>query len=466
MSPVANKAPVIQQTQQAQGQRWQELMAMIQSGQGMPKQAKPSGAIARDTCDEKPCCTPEQKHATPMKITAIMEGDRKPRLDGMESFGEDTLDDIDRVWKNWKYKKLAAYAELLEKEAGIADVWKGIKHHLPRVRLLDTLAGAGLGAGAGGLTWGAKEMLDPDKEDEDDPRLLPHLLAGAGAGAVGGNIVGDRFRRYMSNAMYPVSYKSNRALTSIKPTWDKIWKRGILDKPTTYAEFQKQLPDVKRGKELVQMRQELLRRGMGLPVSGEPWFRSTGKRQFTPTVRSGGEHGRFEHVEFNPSRIAREVRGAKSTRSNATAQLMRRMASSEPGAAKPFLASHGKEQMDPDMLRYFDLWDFIPPKSERSLAMPYLKMMMKDPEAFRSPVDLKAYDKLQQYGKIHMPKEELAKLTPKMHLKSILLRSAMNKLLPGGGVVFDQRFKNLDPSETMATLVGHGGRESGVRIPR
>ena len=62
--------------------------------------------------EDKPNCTPESKHATPLSVTAIMEGGRKPRVDNMESFGQDTLDDIERVWGNHsrKYKKLALFA--------------------------------------------------------------------------------------------------------------------------------------------------------------------------------------------------------------------------------------------------------------------------------------------------------------------------------------------------------------------
>jgi len=113
------------------------LLGASGAGQVMEDQMTNKQAGVATTLAEK--YSPAPKHATPLEVTAIMEGKGKPRVDNMESFGQDTLDDIGRVWKNWKYKKLAGFAadklpmgdlEIVDRQGlglDITDRWDGRK---------------------------------------------------------------------------------------------------------------------------------------------------------------------------------------------------------------------------------------------------------------------------------------------------------------------------------------------------
>lgn len=213
---------------------------------------------------------------------------------------------------------------------------------MPRVRGVDTAAGAGLGALGGLGIYGLRNMLredDPDTE-EDDPSLLNHLLGGAGIGAIGGNFAGDRLRRHISNTVTPVEYGGRSPVQEMMPrSVSDLYKTMILDQPRGLPNPDAQVgtaaimgPKTQehymsgadptaaqalaggRGWKSFQVspfvldaRRELFRRGMGLPIRGEETgdtiFRSIGDREYKPTATSGGLPGTYEHVEYNPKAL-------------------------------------------------------------------------------------------------------------------------------------------------------------------
>lgn len=139
--------------------------------------------------------------------------------------------------------------------------------HLPRPRLLDSVAGGVVGAGlgaVGGLTVEYLRRLaapTAGKRRKPSSSYLGSALTGAGMGALGGvgvaNLVGDRARRYLSNVMptQGIGYRagggddknklpSAHDFTSPFKTvsrpdgtstreldWDKLWTAAVEDKP-------------------------------------------------------------------------------------------------------------------------------------------------------------------------------------------------------------------------------------------
>ena len=193
------------------------------------------------------------------------------------------------------------------------EVWKGIKHHLPRPRLLDTLGGSALGAGLGGGVYGLRRLVSGEDDDEADRMgLLGHLGIGAGLGGVLGNVVGDRARRWVSNRIVPWGYGPSQKKYLKPRSLRDFWEGAILDKPLQLSDKELLKPD--SGHENLPrtiwgMRRELLRRGMGLPVRDEEnaFFRSIGRHKYAPTKASGGLPGTYRTVELNPKRWAAEL---------------------------------------------------------------------------------------------------------------------------------------------------------------
>jgi GNAT superfamily N-acetyltransferase len=114
------------------------------------------------------------------------------------------------------------------KAAAVSDVLNAAYAQLPRIRVPDTAVGAGVGA-LGGLgldaLWGARPGESRWR------KRLGRVLAGAGAGALAGNVVGDRARRYISNSFVPFGYE-NDAVKALRPrSFSHVWNAAILDKP-------------------------------------------------------------------------------------------------------------------------------------------------------------------------------------------------------------------------------------------
>jgi hypothetical protein len=120
--------------------------------------------------------------------------------------------------------------QLIAKTGGLQDVVNTVRGQLPNIRIPDTVVGGGAGALGG---WAYNKLTD-------DPSLSPakqktrkwrNMLAGAGIGAAGGNLVGDRTRRYISNTISPFGYSNNDQTTNMKPSLKKIWEAGVMDRP-------------------------------------------------------------------------------------------------------------------------------------------------------------------------------------------------------------------------------------------
>jgi hypothetical protein len=113
------------------------------------------------------------------------------------------------------------------KTAAVSDVMNSIYAQLPRIRVPDTAVGAGVGA-LGGLGYDLIRGGDPKARWR---QRIGRILTGAGAGALAGNVIGDRTRRYISNSFVPFSYENNPA-QALKPrSLSHIWNAAILDKP-------------------------------------------------------------------------------------------------------------------------------------------------------------------------------------------------------------------------------------------
>lgn len=219
---------------------------------------------------------------------------------------------------------------------GVASAKKAvpaIKHHLPRIRLPDTVAGAAVG-GLGGLGYAGLRDFMSDNEEEDDARYKTYGALGALGGAGAANIVGDRARRYIANNTPAFSYGRSRnnpaanalkkklGVTSFAPSgflkprsFKHVYDTAIRDKPDA-AVWEFLNTDMDEGGTglppgIVAGRHELLRRHMGLPIDPkQEIFHSTGRRWFQPEnfydnegkptgIHSGGIAGVREHLEFN-----------------------------------------------------------------------------------------------------------------------------------------------------------------------
>jgi hypothetical protein len=219
--------------------------------------------------------------------------------------------------------------------AGKSDLVSGLRYHLPKIRLPDSIAGTTLG-GLGGLGLAGVRDILSDDEEEDKLRYARYGMLGAAGGFGAGNLIGDRARRYIANNVPAFGYdKYNKSPKSIalakqlgvkgtgpvdflKPqSLKQFVNTAILDRPSEAMTRFLATPPKEGGPGLLPVnvagRIELMRRHMGLPVRPEDaMFRSTGKRWFQPTVSqsirgkgqgtvlSGGVPGNREHVEFNP----------------------------------------------------------------------------------------------------------------------------------------------------------------------
>lgn len=136
-----------------------------------------------------------------------------------------------------------------------------IMSQLPGAHPKDMLLGAALGGGAGLL-------YDLAKGQPEGRRLsttLKRLLIGAGTGAVGGNLIGDRARRYISNTQLPAGYGTSSLLPR---SFQHFWDAAVADKPSFDPEALKKLPELGGSKEVadaaIAARYELVRRSMNL----------------------------------------------------------------------------------------------------------------------------------------------------------------------------------------------------------
>jgi hypothetical protein len=178
-----------------------------------------------------------------------------------------------------KQRALAA-----EKTADLKETIENIRWHLPKLRVPDTVAGGLAGAGVGGLY-----DLIRGKGKDGKRKTLKRLLTGALTGAGLSNVVGDRFRRYISNTKLPLGYTPTAA-AEIKPSLRRIWNAAILDKPDydpTAVAYWNNRPGVKNMLPFLPARQEIVRRQFGLPVDQtNPWWQKNPEGYYSLNEKS------------------------------------------------------------------------------------------------------------------------------------------------------------------------------------
>jgi hypothetical protein len=137
------------------------------------------------------------------------------------------------LWRPWERPPAPRKPALLRrrpvvKAAAVSDVANAVYSQLPRVRLPDALVGAGVGA-LGGLGYDWIRGAAPGEGRWR--KRLGRMLAGAGVGAMGGSVVGDRFRRYVSNTLVPFGYEPDSVEQQNRGIMSRIWHAGVLDQP-------------------------------------------------------------------------------------------------------------------------------------------------------------------------------------------------------------------------------------------
>lgn len=152
---------------------------------------------------------------------------------------------------------------------------------LPGLHPKDMLLGAAVGGGAGLL-------YDIAKGQPQGRRLsttLKRLLTGAGVGAVGANVMGDRARRYIANSVLPFGYDQQNVLSQLKPrSMQHVWDAAFADKPSFDPKALAQLSEQFAGNTNVRdvalaARYELNRRGMHVHTNNpvrDFWQRNKG----------------------------------------------------------------------------------------------------------------------------------------------------------------------------------------------
>lgn len=230
---------------------------------------------------------------------------------------------------------------------------------LPRLRLPDTIAGAALGGTAGLAVQGLHRLLSR-KKGKNAPSLLRGALTGAALGAAGGNVVGDRLRRFLSNARPPVGYGVEAPDLSLQ----NIYRAGILDEPAYTTEHLPQgLQDV------VAARHELLRRSLGVhgQNTGTPDFWS---RQQDDSLSLNPDHPR------SPALVRRLLLGRGGHGTPVASELRREAERINQGhVSNAFLgpiAGGQTIQVKPegpgqDLYQVRDRWDFTLGDQERKL---------------------------------------------------------------------------------------------------
>lgn len=103
-----------------------------------------------------------------------------------------------------------------------------LKSQLPGLHAKDMLLGGAIGGGAGLL-------YDLAKGAPKGKRLrsaVQRILGGAATGALGANLLGDRFRRYHSNVMIPAGYDATEKAKQLVPkSLGQFLDAAVYDKP-------------------------------------------------------------------------------------------------------------------------------------------------------------------------------------------------------------------------------------------
>jgi hypothetical protein len=222
---------------------------------------------------------------------------------------------------------------------------------LPRFHPAEALAGAGLGAGAGGLYHAYKKHTDPTYHGS----AWTPILGGAALGGLAADVIGDRARRYLSNTLAPASYQVDDKLDEIRPTANKVWTGAILDQPTD--EYRNSMQKIQGNSSLLpDIRYDLQRRALGVP------------ERFHLLTSENGVAG----IDLDHPRIKSEfpdVRTDPSSQANLQMYLQHT------------LGAHQKE-LTPGLTSLKDSWDFDLHENERERLKANLNWFTGlDPEA-------------------------------------------------------------------------------------
>ena len=208
-----------------------------------------------------------------------------------------------------QYIQALGYLAGLKQAVDLGQLARDAYGQLPAAHGFDLAVGGLAGAGAGGLYHALRGNNDDDQPQPTTMRgklrrqsqhlttLLQRMAVGAGVGAVGLNTLGDRARRYISNAPGMYSYDTSKVKDALTGKgWPGVWQGAVLDKPiphtavqntTKPADYTNPDPHSSNGwsPELL-VRRELLRRGLGVHSdSPQDFFQNTGT-VMTPTGQS------------------------------------------------------------------------------------------------------------------------------------------------------------------------------------
>lgn len=352
--------------------------------------------------------------------------------------------------------RLLQTARAIEPTTKAALDWSNLGHQvrrqLPNVRLFDSVVGAGVGAGAGSLYHA---LAGEDEADRRKGRsgLWRRMLTGAGLGAVGGNVVGDRARRYFSNLPDVQGYDPKHIWQQAKGHGFQgfvdgaLIDRPILNRPD--AEYYDPAGPQGGWTDLMLLRRELMRRGMGVHTASPDtdYFQSAG----TMVGRNGHVSPR---VEIN-SRFYDKTDGKLNEEGVRRLQsLFGRVTADAPdvgavnGTRNPgtyyssVLGGHPREQYG-DVQRITDLWDVEPEPGVDAAARRYLKDWWKDSKSLDQPL---APDMQAETFRYIAPGQVAVRAGDRRDaLKSWAGRKLFNNVVFDEPVMFDQSFYNMGP---------------------
>jgi len=163
----------------------------------------------------------------------------------------------------WLYRKYQQ--DKLEKEKQAAVDWQAVRAQLPGLHAPDLLLGGAAGAGAGMLY----DYLRGSEKKKRFATALRRILTGAALGAGVTNLVGDRFRRYVTNSVVPAGYDGGNIISQLKPrSWQHVYDAAIKDKPSydpaKVKEFIETFQNTEVGSRVLTARREIERIGQGI----------------------------------------------------------------------------------------------------------------------------------------------------------------------------------------------------------